>query len=94
VRFVTKVIQDASGKTVTMPGTHYLEIRFNPAEGYTANGTLTLPTAVQAVGYPMLKSYDVAGDFEGVLTIALGLAGGTRYRVGELAGRVYIDVAW
>ena len=94
VGFVSKVIGDASGKTITMPGTRYLEIRLNPAQGHAASGTPSLPTAVHSAGYPMLASYAVAGDFEGVLTIALGLAGGTRYRVGELPGRIYVDVSW
>ncbi|HUJ07975.1 MAG TPA: hypothetical protein VLX31_17855 [Streptosporangiaceae bacterium] len=94
VSFVTQVIQDPSGKTITMPGSRFLVIKFSPAQGHDASGQPTLPTTVLTVGYPMLKSYDVAGDFEGVLTIALGLARNTMYRVGELTGEVYIDVAW
>ena len=38
------------------------------------------------VGYPMLKSYALAGDFEGVLTLAFGLHDTTSIRVGELPG--------
>ncbi len=94
VGFVAKVIQDPSGKTITMPGSRFLVIKFSPAQGHNASAKPTLPTTVRAMHYPMLKSYDVAGDFEGVLTIALGLAGSTKYRVGELTGEVYIDVAW
>jgi len=94
VRFVSAVIQDGSGKNISMPGSAYLEIVFKPAQGHTDSGKLTLPTAVQATGFPMLKGYAVAGDFEGVLTIALGLAGGTKYRVGEVSGRVYVDASW
>jgi len=93
-RFVTHVVADASGKTITMPGTTFLVITFTPAQGHTDGGTSTLPTSVQAVGDPMLRSYVVSGDFEGYLSIALGLAGGTRYRIGELPSRVYIDVSW
>jgi hypothetical protein len=93
-RFVAKVIQDASGRPITMPGTSYLVIRFSPAQGHSASGALTLPATVQTVSDPMLKSYAVSGDFEGVLSVALGLAGGNSYRIGELAGRIYIDVAW
>jgi len=94
VSFVAKVIQDASGRTLSIPGSTFLVIRFKPAQGHSASGKLTLPAAVQSVSYPMLRSYAVAGDFEGVLTIALGLADGSKYRVGELPGRVYVDVAW
>jgi hypothetical protein len=92
--FVAKVIRDPSGMTLAMPGTSHLVIRLKQAQGHSTSGTLTLPAGVQKVGYPMLKSYAVAGDFEGVLTIALGLAGGSRYRVGELPGKIYVDVAW
>jgi len=93
-RFVTQVVQDASGKPITMPGTRFLVITFSPAQGHTASGASTLPAAVQTTGYPMLRGYAVSGDFEGYLSIALGLAGGVRYRVGELPGRVYVDVSW
>ena len=49
-------------------------------------------TRNQTLGYPVLKSYAVAGDFEGVFTIALALHGTTSIRVGELPGHLYIDV--
>lgn len=94
VSFVTKVIQDASGQTVHLPGTKFLVIRLNPAQGHKDNGTPMLPSGIHALSYPQLKGYAVSGDFEGVVSIALGLADGTRYRVGELPGKVYIDVAW
>jgi hypothetical protein len=94
VSFAAKVIQDASGRTITMPGTRYLVIRLEPAQAHTAAGRLTLPSGVQAVHDPMLRAWATSGDFEGVLHIALGLAGGSTYRVGELGGRIYLDVAW
>lgn len=94
VSFVAQVTRDASGKPVSLPGSTYLVIRLTPAQGHAASGTSTLPQHLQLLSYPMLKGYAVTGDFEGVLSVALGLAGGTRYRVGELPGRIYIDVAW
>ncbi len=94
VSFVQKVIQDASGKTITMPGTRYLVIRLSPAAAHTTAGQPTLPAGVQAVNDPMLRAWATSGDFEGVLHIALGLAGGGKYRVGEAGGRIYVDVAW
>ena len=94
VAFVRKVIQDASGKTISVPGTRYLLIRLRPAQGHSPSGATTLSPRSRLLGYPMLKGYAVAGDFEGVLTIALGLSGGTRFRVGELTGRLYVDIAW
>ncbi len=94
VSFVPKVTQDGSGKTITIGGTSFLEIRLFPAQGHSDSGKPTLPVKVRSVGLPMLKSYVVSGDFEGYLSIALGLNGGTKYRTGELGGRVYIDVSW
>jgi hypothetical protein len=94
VRFVSKVVQDASGRTVTMPGTRYLVIRLEPAQGHSAAGQATLPGGIQTVNDPVLRAWTVSGDSEGVLSIALGLAHGSRYRVGELGGRIYADVAW
>ncbi len=38
VHFVPKVIQDASGKTLVLPGTRYLTIKLSPAQGHTTSG--------------------------------------------------------
>ncbi|GEM_PF-3545509 len=94
VRFVPRVVHDGSGLPITMPGSSYLEIMLAPAQGHRAGGTPTLPSGVRMVGYPMLRAFTVAGDYEGHLTVALGLAAQARYRVGALPGRVYVDVAW
>jgi hypothetical protein len=94
VSFVTKVTRDASGQLVRLPGTAFLLIRLTPAQGHGASAATDLPQHIQIVGYPMLRAYAVTGDFEGVLSVGLGLAGPTRYRVGELPGRIYLDVAW
>ena len=94
VSFVSQVTHDPSGTPVRLPGSTFLLIRLTPAQGHGATGATELPQHVQLLSYPMLRGYAVAGDFEGVLSVGLGLAGGTRYRVGELPGRIYIDVAW
>lgn len=92
--FVSQVIADGSGLPVSVPGTRYLMLRVRPAQGHTDTGAVTLAPGPRTVGYPMLKGYAVAGDFEAVVSIALGLAGGTKYRVSELPGRIYVDVSW
>lgn len=94
VAFVATVNRDASGRPVNLPGSAFLLIRLTPAQGHSASGTGALPQHIQTVGYPMLRAYAVTGDFEGVLSVAVGLSGHTRYRVGELPGRLYLDVAW
>jgi hypothetical protein len=40
----------------------------------------------------MLESYGVVGDYEGYVSVALGLNGKKGFRIGELPGRVYVDV--
>ncbi|HVB41704.1 MAG TPA: hypothetical protein VNF47_03220 [Streptosporangiaceae bacterium] len=93
-RYVAQVTGDGSGLPVTMPGSKYLVITLTPAQGHTDAGAATLTRNLKLVNFPMLKGYVVSGDFEGYLTVALGLAGGTRYRIGELPGRLYVDIAW
>lgn len=92
--FVTSVIQDGSGMTMSLPGTRFLVLHLRPAQGHVTSGKSTVPRQLQKPGYPMLNSYVVSGDFEGVFSIALGLNGGTKFRIGELSDRIYIDVAW
>jgi hypothetical protein len=50
-------------------------------------------SGVHRVGLPMIKSYAVVGDYEGHVSIVLGLDDVVGYRVGELPGRIYVDVA-
>ena len=40
----------------------------------------------------MLAGWALAGDFEGYVTVAVGLNAEAMVRVGELADRLYIDV--
>jgi hypothetical protein len=42
----------------------------------------------------MLKGYALAEDFEGYVSVALGLAASTRIRAGVLPGRIFIDVEY
>mgnify|MGYP001098401095 CR=1 FL=1 len=77
---------------VTVPGRRFLQIVLNPAQAHTDSGTATV-TGVHRVGLTMLKGYAIAGDYEAYVTIALGLKTTTGYRIGELPGRIYVDVA-
>jgi hypothetical protein len=92
VRYVTQVIADPSGMPITLPGRSYLLITLRPAQAHTEAGATTIVRASKTVDYRVLKSYAVAGDFEGVFTVALGLTGTTSIRVGELPGHLFIDV--
>jgi len=92
VRYVNQVTADASGQTITMPGSRYLLITIRPAQAHNAAGTPTVTSGVRRPGYPRLESWALAGDFEGVVRVALGVTGPVSIRTGELAGRIYIDV--
>jgi peptidoglycan/xylan/chitin deacetylase (PgdA/CDA1 family) len=96
VRFVSKVVADPADLPVTVPGggTAYLLVTLHPARGHDDSGTTTIATRSAALGYPMLKGFALAGDYEGYVTIALGLSATTVFRVGELSGRVYLDVSY
>jgi hypothetical protein len=91
-RYVDEVRADPSDRRLSVPGKRYLQIVFTPAQAHRADGDSTV-RGVHRAGLPMLTSYAVAGDFEGHVSIALGLSARTGYRIGELPGRIYIDVA-
>jgi hypothetical protein len=92
IRQVTQVTADPSGKPVTLPGHSYLLITLRPAQGHAEGGAPTIVRFPQSLGYPVLRGYALVGDFEGVLTLAIGLDRAPSIRVGELPGRWYIDV--
>jgi hypothetical protein len=92
VRYVPHVTADPSGKTIALPGRSYLLIILRPAQAHTDSGLPTITGGVRVLGDAMLKGYALAGDFEGVLTLALGLQSMTSIRVGESPGRLYIDL--
>ena len=91
IQFVRQVIADPSGKVINLPGKRFLLITLRPAQAHKKSGASTLPTTVQRIGDPMLKSWVLAGDFEGVVSIGVGLRAKTSVRVGELRGRLFID---
>ena len=92
LRYVTQVTRDGSGEPITLPGQDFLLITLRPAQAHSAAGTPTISSQVQLPGYPMLQSWVLAGDYEGVVTIAVGLRDHVSVRAGELPGHLYIDV--
>jgi hypothetical protein len=91
IRAVGKVFADASGKAIFLPGSRYLLITMRPTQAHRDTGAVTVPAGVVSLGLPRLAGYALAGDSEGVVTVAVGLRGTTAIRVGELPGRVYVD---
>jgi hypothetical protein len=93
VRYVSQVREDPSDRPVSMPGRRYLLITLRPAQAHDEAGAATVTERTKTLDYPMLKGYVLTGDFEGVVNVALGLDDVVGFRVGELPGRLYVDVA-
>ena len=91
-KYVTEVRRDGSGDPVSMPGEAFLLIVLHPAQAHRDDGTPTV-TGTHRVGLAGIKAYAIVGDYEGYVSIALGVSGVRKYHIGELTDRIYIDVA-
>jgi hypothetical protein len=94
VRYVSKIVADGSGNTVSLQGTRRLRVLLHNARAHTQGGGVLLPS-VKTPLCSNLRQLKLAGDFEGVVTFGLGLRRRTGFRVFRLTGptRVVIDVA-
>jgi len=92
VKYVKEVRRDGSGEPVSMPGEAFLQIVLHPAQAHREDGTPTV-SGVHRTGLAGIKSYAVVGDYEGYVSIVLGVNGVRKYHVGELSNRIYLDVA-
>jgi hypothetical protein len=96
VRYVDQVRADPSGLPVDVPGRRYLVITFTPAQAHNDAGRSLVAPQRRTLDHPMMRGYVLVGDFEGYVSVAIGLDDVVGYRVGELPGqpsRVYLDVA-
>jgi hypothetical protein len=94
VRYVKRIVEDASGKTVHLLGKKRIRIVLRNSRGHTQGGKPLL-THVTTPLCPNLRQVKVAGDFEGVVTFGLGLRHKTGFRVFRLTGpkRLVVDIA-
>jgi hypothetical protein len=94
VRYVRRIIADPSGRTVRLRGRKRIRVVLRNARGHTEGGTSLLPS-VKTPLCPNLRQVKLAGDFEGVVSLGLGLRRKTGFRVFRLTNptRVVIDVA-
>ena len=97
-----EIVYDGSGDPVNLDGNAYLQLVFNPAQAHDEQGRPTLvsvPTKPVAVGYPALVAYVLNGDFEGDVSVALGLRAKVGFNIEQFRQAdgdyvIYVDVAW
>lgn len=96
-----EIVYDGSGEPVDLPGQAFIQLVFTPAQAHDDAGTSTLtapPVEPVTVGSAALESYVLNGDFEGYVSIALGLTAKAGFRVEHFSkdngnAVVYIDIA-
>src|SRR5690606_25784816 len=69
---VPGIVADGSGLAVPVYGAAFLEITCSPAAAHDDDGGITVPLRM-APGLPNLVEIVRAGDFEGIVTIGVGL---------------------
>lgn len=94
VSFVPTLIGDFSGLPVAVPGRAVIRVVFTGAQAHTDAGRPTADTD-QAFALPNIMSLRSGGDFEGVITLGVGLAKRTSFHAHRLTnpGRLAVDVS-
>jgi hypothetical protein len=93
VRYVNRLLGDATGLPVRIAGRAVLRVRFTPTDAHDADGATVAARKVFAL--PNVMTAVRSGDFEAVTTYGLGLAKRSRFDVFTLSNpdRVVVDVA-
>ena len=98
VGYATKPItEDGSGREVSIAGEHVVEARMTPASGVNLDGEQVVPTYTGPNRFspmtPEVAELVRTGDFEAVLTWAVGLRDRVDFRVTELTAppRLVVD---
>jgi hypothetical protein len=99
--YESKIVYDGSGEPVNLDGDAYLQLVFNPAQAHDEQGRPTLvsnPNKPVRVGYPALVGYVLNGDFEGYVSVALGLRAKVGFNIEQFRQAdgdyvIYVDVA-
>ncbi|MGH8828908.1 MAG: AMIN-like domain-containing (lipo)protein [Jiangellaceae bacterium] len=100
VGYQPEIAYDGLGEPVDLDGEAFIQLVFNPAQAHDdGNSTLPAPLVEPVdVDFAALTAYVLNGDFEGYVSVALGLTQKVGFNVEqhEVAGGhyvVYIDVA-
>lgn len=94
IGYVSSLIGDFSGQKVPVPGRAVIRVVVRGAQAHTDSGEATVALD-QAFALPNVMSLRGAGDFEGVVTLGVGLAKRMPFHVHRLTnpGRIAIDVS-
>jgi len=96
-QLVDELTADASGEIVWLTGEFFIEVFTTPAAAHDDNGNPTYPgpTKFRTRNLRNVMAVAVTGDFEGQVTIGLGVRSRTAVNVFTLTApnRVVIDVA-
>jgi len=94
IEYVDDVRQCGSGNAVSLAGDAQLEITFSPAQAHNDKGRATVKKREQKFAYKILKEAKITCDFEGDVTVALGVSAPNKYQVLELKNptRLAIDI--
>jgi hypothetical protein len=94
VRYVDQLVQDGSGKPVSLAGGADLEVVFQGANAHDDRGMPTVSPRRFSPGFTALKEVAQVGDFEAVVSYGLGVDRRRPFKVSTLSGpsRLVIDV--
>lgn len=93
VGYVTTLVADASGQTVTVHGRAILQVVMHGVDNHSTTGAATTP-ARQAFALKDVTSTVRSGDFEAVVSYGIGLQKRTAFHTHRLSApaRVVVDV--
>jgi len=89
--------EDASGRHIPIAGKAFLVVRFEPAATADLSGaklekTYTGPRTIKPVGMRWVQQISKTGDFEAVLTWAIGLTERRAFKLTSSASRLEIEL--
>ena len=95
VRYVDQLVEDGSGKPVSVAGTADLEVVFQGANAHEADGTPSVSPRRLSPNLTAVKEVTQIGDFEAVVSYGIGVDRRRPITVSTLSGpsRLVIDVS-
>jgi hypothetical protein len=93
---VNELLADGSGQPISLDGNAFLQVTLRGAAAHddVGNPTYNGPRMIDTPGLENITAVTLAGDFEGHVTIGVGMNMKTHYEVSARSGptRVVIDV--